>query len=91
MEEIRTFGFGEAVNEIKNGKACSRLGWNGKDMFIYYVEGGNYKSQSEVAKKMIGEFANYRPYIALYTAQKDVSFWSPSVSDSLANDWYIVG
>ena len=32
----------------------------------------------------------YRPYWQLYTAQKDVAMWSPSGSDSLAEDWIII-
>ncbi|WP_220271858.1 Thoeris anti-defense Tad2 family protein [Moraxella bovis] len=32
----------------------------------------------------------YRAYLALKTAQNDVATWTPSVSDTLAEDWVIV-
>ena len=66
-------------------------------MFAYNVPAQSYPAktypaQTEIAKKHFGENAMipYRAYWALKTAQEDVATWSPSGSDSLAEDWLIV-
>ncbi|CAM3845408.1 DUF2829 domain-containing protein [Parendozoicomonas haliclonae] len=81
--------FGEAIEAIKQGKSAKRSGWNGKGMFIYYVPGGDYKTQTEVAQNVFGETAHYLPYIAFCTAQGDVVPWLASQTDILATDWSI--
>ena len=57
--------FGIALGYLKEGKKIARKGWNGKGMFIYYVPGGSYRTQTEVAKKDFGEYAVYEPYFAI--------------------------
>jgi hypothetical protein len=84
--------FGQAIEAAKQGKKVARKGWNGAGMFAYIVPANSYPAVSEVAKSHFGENAMvpYREYWALKTAQNDVATWSPSGSDSLANDWEIV-
>lgn len=82
--------FGTALKAMKQGECISRKGWNGSNMFVYYVPANNYKAQTEVAKKAFGENVPYRPYMALKTAQDDIATWHPSGSDALAEDWQIV-
>lgn len=79
--------FGWALDMLKRGKAVKRDGWNGSGQFVYYVPGGTYVSQTDVAKTRLGGHARYRPYLALRTSQGDVVTWVPSVSDCLAEDW----
>ncbi len=83
--------FGDAVAAMRDGKKVAREGWNGQTMFAYLVPAGSYPAITDAIK---GEFANdivpYREYLALKTAQNDIAMWSPSGSDALANDWYIV-
>lgn len=84
--------FGQAIEAAKKGKKVARKGWNGSGMFAYIVPANSYPALSEVAKSHFGENAMvpYREYWALKTAQNDVATWSPSGSDSLAEDWLIV-
>lgn len=84
--------FGLAVEAMKLGKRVARAGWNGTGMFAYYVPAASYPAQTGAAKRHFGEGAlvPYRAYMALKTAQGDVATWTPSGSDALAEDWYII-
>lgn len=84
--------FGLAVEAMKQGKRVARAGWNGQGMFAYLVPAASYPAQTGVAKAFFGDGAlvPYRQYMALKTAQGDVATWSPSGSDALADDWYIL-
>lgn len=83
--------FGLAIEAMKMGKKVARAGWNGKEMFAYYVPAGKYPAKTDIIKGIFpDELVPYRHYMALKTAQGDVSTWAPSGSDALADDWYIV-
>ncbi len=82
--------FGEAILAAKAGERVARAGWNGMGMFAYIVPADSYPAKTDIAKKYIGEMVPYRTYWALKTAQGDVAAWSPSGSDSLADDWMIL-
>ena len=84
--------FGMAIMAMKEGKKISRTGWNGADMFLYYVPAAKYKAQTSVIMDMGYEdgLIPYRAYMALKTAQGDIATWSPSGSDALAEDWVII-
>lgn len=90
-DNAKLMPFGEALEQMKKGKRLARKGWNGNGMFAYYVEGNNYPAQSEAIKGYYpNDMVEYRPYLALKTAQDDVTPWTPSTSDILATDWYTV-
>lgn len=83
--------FGLAVEAAKRGEAISRIGWNGQNMFAYIVPANSYPPSTQVMKDYFkGENVPYRAYWALKTAQEDVATWTPSGSDTLAEDWYIL-
>ena len=82
--------FGGAIKALKEQKKVSRKGWNGADMYLYLVPAAKYKAQTENARKQFGEEVPYRAYMALKTAQNDIAMWSPSGSDALAEDWFII-
>lgn len=83
--------FGDAVVMARAGKRVARTGWNGAGMFAYIVPSNNYPAQTDMIKGHFdGDMVPYREYWALKTAQEDVAMWSPSGSDSLANDWCVV-
>jgi hypothetical protein len=94
VEEVATnnLTFGQAIEAAKQGKKVARQGWNGAGMFAYIVPSASYPAQTGVAKEHFGENAlvPYRAYWALKTAQEDVATWSPSGSDSLAEDWVVL-
>ena len=97
------FDFGYALRQLKAGKAVTRVGWNGKGMFIclmpplhlppFNTQGTDRKVNDRTAK-WIGEDAplDCQPYIAMYTAAKQWQpGWLASQADMLAEDWMYAG
>ncbi len=83
--------FGQAIEAAKQGKKVARKGWNGSGMFAYIVPANSYPAQTGVAKEYWEDtLVPYRAHWALKTTQEDVAMWSPSGSDSLAEDWIIL-
>lgn len=90
-----------ALAAIKDGKMVTRLGWNGKGMFIFQTVGNT------VAKDFIPKFASlpdavktflatkdadvvFNPSITMYNAQGEMQpGWLASQADMLATDWFI--
>lgn len=95
--------FGEAIRKAKEGKKIARKGWNGKDMFVVYMEPlwlppantqDTMRKVNDRTAKWIGEDAplDCQPYFAMYNAQKQwIVGWLASQSDMFAEDWYVVG
>ncbi|MFP3556403.1 DUF2829 domain-containing protein [Paraburkholderia sp. SIMBA_049] len=83
--------FGQAIEQMKQGEAVAREGWNGKGMFVYLVPAAAYPAQTGVAKAFFGEGARvpYGAYFALKGANGTVNTWVPSITDCLAEDWEI--
>lgn len=82
--------FGWAIEELKAGNRVTRKGWNGKNMWLYFVPAASYPAQTDIAKAEFGELVPYRAYIAMKTAQGDVVPWLASQSDVLEMDWELV-
>jgi hypothetical protein len=91
--------FSLALASLKVGHRLCRSGWNGKGMFIvlmpelklppYNTQGTDRKVNDRTAK-WIGEDQplDCKPYIAMYTAQKEWQpGWLASQADLLADDW----
>ena len=100
--ELTTSGmsFGQAITALKEGKKVSRVGWNGKGMFIFKQIPANIgldiipKMQSvpdSVKETMLKTQTNlnYRNQCVLVDAEGNVDNWSPSISDCFAEDWLI--
>lgn len=79
--------FGDAIKKIKAGNKMTRKGWNGKNMFVYYVPENRYPAQTEAARSTFGDTVPYKGYIALKTTDNDVVPWLASQTDLLADDW----
>lgn len=73
MEET-TIGW--AINQMKDGEAVTRRGWNGKGQYL----------QLQVPDK---NSANTLPYVYIVTVQGDRVPWICSQTDLLATDWEI--
>lgn len=84
--------FSEALEYLKDGKRVARVGWNGKGMFLFLVQGsvfwvnrppllGIYPEGTEI---------NYHGHIDMKTAQGQVVPWVASQSDLLDEDWVLV-
>lgn len=87
--------FGEALAAAKNGAKISRSGWNGANMYAVimpgYPDGIPVNEATAKAHDVpAGHVMKFRPYWALFTAQKDIASWAPSGSDTLAEDWGII-
>lgn len=80
--KMGTLTFGEAIEQLKQGDWISRLGWNGKDMYLFIVTNWRFGSG----------FSNvtHRPFIAMKTVNGEFVPWLASQSDMLETDWVIV-
>lgn len=90
--DFKIMNFGQAIEALKNGKKASRVGWNSKDMFLYYVPVGAYAPCTEIAASLVNEngLVEYGAYIAMKTAQGNVVPWLPSQTDMLSEDWNLI-
>lgn len=86
-----TYDFGQAIGLMKAGGRVARKGWNGKNMFLYYVPASSYPPCTKIAEEAFnGEDVPYGAYIAMKTAQGNVVPWLASQTDMLAEDWVVV-
>jgi hypothetical protein len=69
-----TFDFADAIRHIRAGRAVTRLGWNGKGMWL--------RIQIPDVNSMMS-----RPYIYMCTVDNVLVPWVASQSDLLADDW----
>lgn len=69
--------FGTALAQLKNGRRVSRVGWNGKNMFV------EMQVPDEHSKMR-------RPYLYMSPVDGDLVPWVASQSDLLAEDWVTV-
>jgi hypothetical protein len=85
--------FSKALTEIKGGRRLARGGWNGKDMFIFLVNGSNFKVSRAPLLGIYPEDTevSYHSHIDMKTSQGYVVPWLASQVDLLAEDWVIVG
>lgn len=96
MKEV--FDFSRALEALKNGGMITRLGWNGKDMFVFKQIPADIglhiipKMQSvpqRVKDHMLKKETNlkYTNQLAIVKPDGTVDSWIPSVSDLFAEDW----
>ena len=80
------FGFGVAIQYLKNGHKLARKGWNGKGIFIELQKPDEYSKMTH-------------PYIFIDTtgletnnpdAPRDRVPWLASQTDMLAEDWQVI-
>lgn len=103
VEEMITdkaeFGFGMAVDLMKEGHKVARKGWNGKGMWIAVsgpkgnvlkAEGFWNKHSRKFAEENGGE-AEVLPYLIMKTADgKILMGWLASQTDILTEDWMVL-
>jgi hypothetical protein len=95
IADVETMTFGEAIMALKHGKKVARKGWNGKQMFVVYQKGYPQgipcnKQTADAFGYNEGDLFRVNNYLQLKGADGMHFMWSPSTSDVLANDWYIV-
>ena len=97
-EVIPVFSFSTALECLKEGKRVSRMGWNGKGMFLVLTPGNKVPAQNMRVKSVKKyyqaeeqEKVTICPHIDLKAADNTyVTGWLASQTDMLADDWYIV-
>lgn len=84
--------FSEALESLKAGERCYRQGWNGKDMFIYLVQGSKFIVNRAPLDEIFpeGTEIEYHAHIDMKTAQGYCVPWLASQADLLAEDWCCV-
>lgn len=94
-EVVNTFSLGEAIiimEEAKPGKVLiARKGWNGKDQYLYYMGGAEL---STGLKYGFGEYEGEPRFIDVIVLKTTnnilITGWTPTTTDLLARDYYIV-
>lgn len=90
--------FGEAIELLKKGERVCRKGWNGKDMFIYLVQGQEISriNLRNEAQKHLGierrpnDMVRIGDHIDMKSADGSIVVgWLASQTDMLAEDWEI--
>ena len=95
VQEAAHLTFSTALCLLKDGKRLSRSGWNGSGMFTVYQPGyPNGISINENTQKALnmpaGTIVKFRPYLLLKTVDGSCVPWVPSISDILAEDWFVM-
>ena len=84
-EELMSFS--AALSELKNGYRIARKGWNGKGMWLTYIDPGN-AMYTNIGK---GDAYPMQPCIGMKTTDNTMQpGWLASQTDLLAEDWVIV-
>ncbi|MCQ4363049.1 DUF2829 domain-containing protein [Mycobacterium gordonae] len=91
--------FGEAIEALKSGEKVARKGWNGKGMFVYFVQGTDIKAVDlrGAALKHVGYSQESPDSVVKVSGHIDMKAadgsivvgWLASQTDVLAEDWEI--
>lgn len=79
--------FSDALKYLKNGDRIRRSGWNGKGMWLFYVEAWNVEDMGGVRFRMAVIGLKSLPWIGMKTADNGFVPWLASQTDLLAEDW----
>ncbi len=84
--------FSNALIEIKAGKLLKRSGWNGKDQFVFLVNGSQFKVNRPPLLGIFleGTDINYRPHIDMKYQDGSIGVWLSSMGDLMADDWEVI-
>lgn len=75
--------FGQALEYLKQGRRVSRLGWNGKGMWLELIKGNEYKMFYQTSYEAL-------PFIGMKTADNKFVPWLASQTDLLAEDYIVL-
>lgn len=78
--------FGQALEELKNGRKIARQGWNGKGMWLTLVTGYNIDYTHINNDDTIG----LHRFVAMKGADNKLFPWNPNNLDMLAEDWNLI-
>ena len=85
--------FGQALVLLKSGFRMAREGWNGKEMFVFLVQGSTFTVNRAPLLGIYdaGTQVTYQAHVDMKTADDTVVPWLCSQSDMLAEDWTVAG
>ena len=84
-EDSDCMNFGDALDILKMGGKVARKGWNGKGMYLRYVDPYTDKTYKVTECEPID--GTLLPYIAMKTADNGFVPWLASQTDMLSEDW----
>lgn len=88
-EEANNFlNFGDAIAALKSGYKVARDGWNGKNMWLSYLD--PYMNKQFTLIEMEDAEGTFSPYIGMKTADNKYVPWLASQTDLLSCDWVII-
>lgn len=96
QQQPQNLTYSQALEYLKEGFQLARLGWNGKGMFVYYVEGSTFPRRDargvlkRIADQTDKNIVRYRPHLDMCYADGSFGVWVASHSDMIARDWYVV-
>ena len=81
--------FSKALEMIKSGHRLKRSGWNGKDQFVFLVNGSEFKVNRAPLLGIFPEGTDivYRPHIDMKYQDGSIGVWHSSMGDLMADDW----
>ena len=96
--------FGDAMACMKAGKRMARQGWNGKGMYVYFVEGRKVPieqwairdpASAPTEQEIEQGYVELLPHIDMYTVNSQgrrarLSGWLASQTDMISEDWVII-
>lgn len=85
--------FGQALEALKEGRKLARTGWNGKNMYVFLVDGSNFVVSRQPLLALLGEgtAVTYKPHLDMVHADGSIGVWTAVTNDILAEDWQVVG
>lgn len=89
---VATFSFGEAIKYLKRGFKVARLGWNGKNQYVFLADDVEFSTEADISEFCGSADGVYvASMLVLRTAQGNLQpGWLASQSDMLAEDWIFV-
>ena len=96
-EKMKNLTFGAAIEALKQGKKVTRMGWNGKSMYLWLKPATTIKAEwckDPMLKEIVdanGGEAEALGTICMKTADnKILTGWLASQTDMLSEDWMIL-
>lgn len=81
----KEMSFGEAIELARHGARVARKGWNGKGMWVRYVD--LYNDREFKLREEPGAVGTWLPFLAMKTVDNGLVPWLASQTDILAHDW----
>lgn len=76
--------FASALHWLKDGNKVCRNGWNGKGIWLKYINPDEYQIEVKLGHPL------QAPFIGIHTAQNTFEVgWRPTTMDMLAEDWMV--